>query len=59
MIVETKKRDVVAHPGSEERIALFLEAVFEDGNPAIIAAAMDDIARARRLNHIAECRIAR
>jgi probable addiction module antidote protein len=54
MAVETKKWDIVEHLDSDERIALFLEAVFEDGDPAVIAAAIGDVARARGMSQVAK-----
>ena len=54
MAVETKKWDIVEHLNSDERIALFLEAVFEDGAPAVIAAAIGDVARARGMSQVAK-----
>ncbi len=54
MAVETKKWDIVDHLDSDEKIALFLEAVFEDGDPAVIAAAIGDVARARGMSQIAK-----
>ncbi|MDR6815141.1 putative addiction module antidote protein [Neorhizobium sp. 2083] len=54
MTVETKKWDIVEHLDTDERIALFLEAVFEDGDPAVIAAAIGDVARARGMSQIAK-----
>lgn len=47
MALKTRKWDVTEFLDSEERIALFLEAVFEDGDPSLIAAALGDVARAR------------
>jgi probable addiction module antidote protein len=35
-------------------IAHYLEAVFEDGDPALVAAALGDIARAKGMSQIAE-----
>src|SRR4051794_37005413 len=53
MVTETTKWDVTEHLDSEEQIALFLEAVFEDGDPALIAAAIGEVARARGMSQIA------
>ncbi|WP_145634882.1 addiction module antidote protein [Neorhizobium alkalisoli] len=49
-----KKWDIAEHLDSDERIALFLEAVFEDGDPATIAAAIGDVARARGMSQVAK-----
>jgi probable addiction module antidote protein len=54
MTVETKKWDIAEHLDTDERVALFLEAVFEDGDPAAIAAAIGDVARARGMSQIAK-----
>lgn len=54
MALKTRKWDVTEHLDSEERIAHFLDAVFEDGDPALITAALGDIARARGMTQIAE-----
>ncbi len=52
--VKTTKWDVTEFLDSEERIALFLEAAFEDGDPALIAAALGDVARARGMTEMAK-----
>lgn len=39
--------DVVDHLNTEEDMALYLEACVEEGDPALVAAALGDIARAR------------
>jgi len=44
---KTKKWDVVDHLKTKKDMAAYLEAVLEDGNPALIAAALGDIARAK------------
>jgi probable addiction module antidote protein len=54
MAIKTQKWDVTEHLGTEEKIALYLEAVFEDGDPATIAAAIGDVARARGMSQIAK-----
>jgi probable addiction module antidote protein len=38
---------------TEKDIAYYLEAVFEDGDPALVAAALGDIARAKGMTNIA------
>jgi probable addiction module antidote protein len=53
MTIITKAWDVTEHLGSEEAIAAYLAAVFEDGDPALIKAAIDDVARARGMTEIA------
>lgn len=39
--------DAADNLGSREAVLTYLEAVFEDGDPALIAAALNDIARAQ------------
>ncbi len=53
MAVETKKWDVIDHLDSPEAIAGYLEAVFEDGEPSLITAALGDIARAQGMSSVA------
>ena len=53
MPLETRKWDVTEHLDTEERIMLFLEAVFEDGDPAVISAAIGEVARARGMTNVA------
>jgi probable addiction module antidote protein len=45
--------DAADYLDSEEGIELYLEACAEDGDPALIAAALGDIARARNLSALA------
>jgi probable addiction module antidote protein len=54
MTIETKKWDIVDHLDSDEKITLFLEAVFEDGDPAVIAGAIGEVARARGMSQVAK-----
>lgn len=54
MTTETKRWDIADHLDSDEKIALFLEAVFEDGDPALIAAAIGEVARARGMSQVAK-----
>lgn len=53
MALDTLPWDVTDHLDSPERIAGYLEAVFEDGDPALINAAIGDVARARGMTSIA------
>ena len=46
--------DSAAYLKNDDDIAAYLEAVFEDGDPALIAAALGDIARAKGMSKIAE-----
>jgi probable addiction module antidote protein len=51
---QTQPWDVVDHLETKEDIAAYLEAVLEDGDPALIAAALGDIARAKGMVQIAQ-----
>lgn len=51
--VATRKWDVVDHLTSAARIAAYLEAALEDGDPKVIIAAIGDIARARGMMQLA------
>ena len=54
----TKERfsryDTADYLKSEEDIAAYLDAVMEDGDAALIAAALGDVARARNMNVLAQ-----
>ncbi|UEM05477.1 putative addiction module antidote protein [Skermanella rosea] len=50
---ETRPWDIVDSLTNEERIAAYLEAVLEDGDPELVAAALGDIARAKGMTDIA------
>ena len=47
MTVLTKRWDVAEHLKCDEDIAAYLQAAMEDGDPALLAAALDDIRRAK------------
>ena len=47
MGLETTRWDAADHLDSDEAVLAYLEAAFEDGDPALIAAALNDVARAR------------
>jgi probable addiction module antidote protein len=49
----TRLWDAADHLESDEDIVAYLEAAFEDGDPAVIAAALGDIARARGMTKVA------
>jgi probable addiction module antidote protein len=53
MGLETSLWDVTEHLDSDEAIAAYLDAVFDDGNPALIKAAIGDVVRARGMAEIA------
>lgn len=54
-MVKTKTRpwDVVGHLETEEDMAAYLEAALEEGDPALVAAVLGDIARAKGMSEIA------
>ena len=54
MSTETKIWDPVERLTSPEAEFAYLEAAFEDGDPALIAAAIGDIARARGIAKVAK-----
>ena len=54
MAIETKLFDAAEFLTSDERIAAYLEEVFEDGDPGLIAAAIGAVARARNTSAIAK-----
>jgi probable addiction module antidote protein len=51
--IKTRPWDIVEHLETEEDIAAYLEAVLDDGDPALVSAALGDIARARGMTEIA------
>jgi probable addiction module antidote protein len=53
MTLETTPWDPAERLTSPEAIAAYLEAVFEDGDPGLIAAALGDIARAKGMTDVA------
>lgn len=53
MALKTKRWDVTEFLDSAESIAEYLEAVFEDGDPSLIAAALGDVARAIGMSQLA------
>jgi probable addiction module antidote protein len=54
-MAKTKIRpwDATEHLETEEDMALYLEAALEDGDPALVAGALGDIARAKGMSGIA------
>jgi len=54
MPLETKPFDAAAYLTSEELISAYLEEAFADGEPAIIATALGDVARARSIASVAK-----
>jgi probable addiction module antidote protein len=45
--------DAAQHLETEEDMAAFLEAALEEGDPALVAAALGDIARAKGMSQLA------
>jgi probable addiction module antidote protein len=52
--IKTIPWDSAAYLKTDEDIANYLEAVFEDGDPALVAAALGDVARAKGMTQIAQ-----
>jgi probable addiction module antidote protein len=52
--LETKVWDAAEHLDGDAAIAGYLEAALEDGDPALVTAALGDIARAKGMTKIAE-----
>ncbi|MCW5696636.1 MAG: putative addiction module antidote protein [Bauldia sp.] len=53
MPIETTRWDAAESLDTPEAIAAYLEAVFEDGDPQVVARALGDIARAKGISKIA------
>jgi probable addiction module antidote protein len=53
-VITTSLWDASEHLESDEDMVLYLEAAFEDGDPALISAVLGDIARAKGMSKIAE-----
>jgi probable addiction module antidote protein len=45
--------DITKSLDSDKRIAAYLEAVLEDGDPTLLAAALGDVARAKGMTEVA------
>jgi probable addiction module antidote protein len=54
MTVETVKWDTTRYLKSKEDIAAYLEAVFEDGDAALVAHALGEVARAEGMTQVAK-----
>ena len=50
---KTRNWDPAEHLQSDEEAAAYFEAALEDGDPAVVAAALGDIARAKGMTKIA------
>ena len=53
MMLKTSRYDTADYLDSPEAIAAYIEAVFEDGDPALIAHALGVVARARGMSQVA------
>ncbi len=53
MDIKFSRYDAADYLKTEEDIAAYLDAVIEEGDPALIAAALGDVARARNLSQLA------
>jgi probable addiction module antidote protein len=53
-IADLPEFDITEHLDSDEAIAEYLTVVLEDNDPALLAAALGDIARARGMTEIAK-----
>ena len=53
MHVEFSRYDAADYLKTEQDIAAYLDAIMEEGEPALIAAALGDVARARNLSQLA------
>ncbi len=51
--IKTRPFDMQNYLKSEEDIEVYLQVVLEDGDPALLAAALGDIARARGMTQLA------
>jgi probable addiction module antidote protein len=51
--ITTRPWDVAEHLETDEDMAAYLEAALEEGDPALVAAALGDIARAKGMTQIA------
>jgi len=54
MPLATRLWDPSEHLDSDEAIAAYLEAAFEDGDPKLITAVLGDVAKARGMTEIAK-----
>jgi probable addiction module antidote protein len=51
--IQTQPWDVAEHLETDEDMAAYLEAALEEGDPALVSAALGDIARAKGMAQIA------
>ena len=53
MGTKTKRWDPAEHLDSDDAVVAYVDAALEDGDPALVAAALGDVARARGMSQIA------
>jgi probable addiction module antidote protein len=51
--IKTRPWDAAEHLGAEDAQTAYLDAAMEDGDPALITAALGDVARARGMSDVA------
>lgn len=54
MALKTKKWDAAEYLDTPKSIVAYLEAAFEDGDPALVTAALGDVARAKGMSKLAK-----
>jgi probable addiction module antidote protein len=52
-MIETRTWDAAEHLETEEDMAVYLDAALEDGDAALVVAALGDIARAKGMSQVA------
>jgi probable addiction module antidote protein len=52
--IKTVPWDAAEYLKTDQHIVEYLEAAFEDGDPALVAAALGDVARAKGMSQIAQ-----
>lgn len=52
--IKTRPFDMANYLQDEDEVTAYLQAVMEDGDPALLAAALGDIARARGMTQLAK-----
>jgi probable addiction module antidote protein len=52
--IKTTSWDAADYLKTDKKIVAYLEAVLEDGDPALVAAALGDVARAKGMTQIAQ-----
>jgi probable addiction module antidote protein len=52
-MIKTHPWDIIEYLKTEEEMAAYLEAALEEGDPALVVAALGDIARAKGMTQIA------